>query len=178
MVTEDSPLRHADVERIVQLVEDAGFGYVHFEGDGLELIMVKQGYVEAGAPPPRLAPVDAAVASPAQAPAPASAPAPTADPVLPPTPAPPPPTLPDLDDPGVVSAPMVGIFYRAADPESPPYVDVGQRVEVGATVGLIEVMKMFTAIRAEVAGRVEEILVDDAEQVDRGQALLRIAVDG
>jgi acetyl-CoA carboxylase biotin carboxyl carrier protein len=79
------------------------------------------------------------------------------------------------DDPGVVRSPMVGIFYRAPDPDSPPYVEVGQHVEAGATVGLVEVMKMFTAVTTTVAGTVTDILAANAEQVDRGAPLVRVA---
>lgn len=79
------------------------------------------------------------------------------------------------DDPNVVRSPMVGIFYRAPDPESPPYVEVGQHVEAGATVGLVEVMKMFTAVTAPVAGTVTDVFAGNAEQVDRGAPLVRVA---
>lgn len=79
-------------------------------------------------------------------------------------------------DPGLVriESPMVGTFYRASSPEAGPYVEVGQRIEPGQTVCLIEAMKLFNEIVAETGGVVREILVDNAEPVEFGQALLLI----
>src|SRR5262249_16338093 len=57
-----------------------------------------------------------------------------------------------------VTAPVVGRFYSAAAPSDPPYVEGGSKIAVGATVGLIEVMKVFTSIKSEIAGVIERIL--------------------
>jgi len=73
-----------------------------------------------------------------------------------------------------VTAPMVGKFYAAAAPSDPPYVQQGDKVAVGATVGLIEVMKVFASIKTEVAGTVEKILVTNGQFVEFGQALFLI----
>ena len=73
-----------------------------------------------------------------------------------------------------VTAPMVGKFYSAPAPSDPPYVEVGSKVGVGATVGLIEVMKVFTSIKTETAGTIERILVTSGEFVEFGQALFLI----
>ena len=70
-----------------------------------------------------------------------------------------------------VTAPMVGKFYSAAAPSDPPYVVVGSKVEAGATIGLIEVMKVFASIKTEVAGTIEQVLVTNGEFVEAGQAL-------
>ena len=70
-----------------------------------------------------------------------------------------------------VTAPMVGRFYSAPAPPDPPYVEVGSKVAPGATVGLIEVMKVFTSIKAETAGVIERILVSNGEFVEFGQPL-------
>lgn len=75
-----------------------------------------------------------------------------------------------------ITAPMVGTFYSAPQPGAPPFVEVGQEVGVGETVGLIEAMKMFTAVTAGVAGRVEERLVENGAFVEYGEALF--VVDG
>jgi acetyl-CoA carboxylase biotin carboxyl carrier protein len=74
----------------------------------------------------------------------------------------------------VVHAPTVGHFYGRPDPGSPPFVTVGSDVEVGATLGLIEVMKMFNAVPAPVAGRINAVLVEDGAFVEHGQPLLII----
>jgi acetyl-CoA carboxylase biotin carboxyl carrier protein len=69
---------------------------------------------------------------------------------------------------------MVGTFYRAPSPEAPPFVEVGQRIEPGETVCLIEAMKLFNEIVSETGGVVREILVQNADPVEFGQALFLI----
>ena len=74
-----------------------------------------------------------------------------------------------------VRAPMVGTFYRANEPGAAPLVSVGDQVQVGQPVGILEVMKMLSTLEADVAGRVVEVLVDDGQSVEYQQRL--IAVD-
>ncbi len=78
---------------------------------------------------------------------------------------------PDLYE---VRAPIVGTFYAAPAPEVPPYVKVGDRVEEGTVLCIIEAMKLMNEIEAERAGTVVEILVRNEEPVEYGQALFRI----
>ena len=73
-----------------------------------------------------------------------------------------------------VTAPMVGTFYRAPNPEAAPFVDVGAVVGVGDPLCLIEVMKLFTTINAEVAGRIVQIGAENGELVEYGRALFVI----
>ena len=73
-----------------------------------------------------------------------------------------------------VRAPMVGTFYRAPDPQSPPFVEVGDSVKPGDAICLIEVMKLFTTIEAEVAGRIVEIAAENAALVEHDQVLFII----
>jgi acetyl-CoA carboxylase biotin carboxyl carrier protein len=81
------------------------------------------------------------------------------------------------DDAILVRAPMVGTFYRAPAPEAPPFVQVGQHVEPGATVCIIEVMKLMNSIAAEARGVVAEILVENGRHVEYGQVLMVIRPD-
>ncbi|MDQ3403056.1 MAG: acetyl-CoA carboxylase biotin carboxyl carrier protein subunit [Actinomycetota bacterium] len=74
----------------------------------------------------------------------------------------------------VVSSPMVGTVYRAASPDKPPFVVVGDVVEPGQTVAIIEAMKLFNPIVSDAAGVVIEVLVEDGEPVEFGQPLLRL----
>ena len=69
---------------------------------------------------------------------------------------------------------MVGIFYRAPEPGAPPFVEAGSRVEEGATIGLVEVMKMFNSVTAPADGEVVEVLVGNNEFVEFGQPLFRL----
>lgn len=77
-----------------------------------------------------------------------------------------------------IPAPMVGTFYLAPEPGAAPFVNPGDRVEPDTTVGLIEVMKVFTAVTAGVAGIVEEALAGDAEGVEYGEPLFLVRPDG
>lgn len=78
------------------------------------------------------------------------------------------------DSPGVVRSPMVGTFYRAPSPEEPSFVEVGSKVEAGDPLCIIEVMKLFTTIHAEIAGTVTEIAPENAQLVEYGQILFAI----
>lgn len=70
-----------------------------------------------------------------------------------------------------IKAPMVGTFYRSPSPEAPPYVEVGQTVEPGQVICIIEAMKLMNEIKSEIKGKVLEVLVDNAEPVEFGQSL-------
>ncbi len=72
------------------------------------------------------------------------------------------------------SAPMVGTFYRAPAPGSPPFVDIGKEVAVGDIVCIIEAMKMMNQIEADRAGRIKEIPAIDGDPVEFGQPLFII----
>ena len=78
------------------------------------------------------------------------------------------------DDHVEVTAPIVGTFYASPAPDAPPYVKVGDRVEPGTVLCIIEAMKLMNEIEAEVAGTVAEILVRNEEPVEYGQPLFRI----
>ena len=69
---------------------------------------------------------------------------------------------------------MVGTFYAAADPESPPFVEVGTPIQAGHVVCILEAMKVFNEIKAEVAGIIERILVKNAQAVEYGQPLFLV----
>ena len=76
--------------------------------------------------------------------------------------------------PGAVVSPMVGIAYLSPEPSAPPFVTVGQTVTAGQTVLLIEAMKTFNQIKAPIAGRVAQILVQPGSPVEYGEALMLI----
>ena len=74
----------------------------------------------------------------------------------------------------LISSPMVGTYYSAPSPSAKPFVTVGQHVNKGDTVGIIEAMKIMNQIEADHSGTVAEILVKDGEAVEFGQALIVI----
>jgi acetyl-CoA carboxylase biotin carboxyl carrier protein len=73
-----------------------------------------------------------------------------------------------------IHAPLPGVFYRRPAPDQPPYKQEGDTVAVGDTIGLIEVMKTFTPVIAEQAGRVVKFLAENEEAIMAGQPLLEI----
>ncbi|MDG2251478.1 MAG: acetyl-CoA carboxylase biotin carboxyl carrier protein [Gammaproteobacteria bacterium] len=73
-----------------------------------------------------------------------------------------------------IQSPMVGSFYRAPSPSSPPFVEVGTHVKVGDVVCIVEAMKMMNQIEADHSGVVEAILVEDGEPVEFDQPLMTI----
>jgi acetyl-CoA carboxylase biotin carboxyl carrier protein len=74
----------------------------------------------------------------------------------------------------LITSPFVGTFYRNPSPDQPPFVEVGSAVRKGQTLCIIEAMKLMNEIESEVAGKVAEVLVDNAQPVEFGQALFRI----
>jgi acetyl-CoA carboxylase biotin carboxyl carrier protein len=95
------------------------------------------------------------------APAPAAAEAPAA-------------TVAPVDHPGAIKAPMVGTAYIAPQPDQPPFVKLGDRVEEGRVLLIIEAMKVMNQIRAPRPGRVAEILIADGAPIEYGQVLMVI----
>ena len=72
---------------------------------------------------------------------------------------------------------MVGTFYRAPGVDADPFVSVGDRVETGQTLCILEAMKLMNELQSDVAGVVREIAVDNAEPVEYGALLFRIEPD-
>jgi len=156
------PLTAQDVAEITRLLEESEFDELYLEQDGLKLTLRRSSVgspanvsaTQSVSPPPAMAPGAAAIRPGPGSQIPRSA----ADPSV-----------------ADVVAPLVGIFYRAARPGAPPYVEIGATVEEDTIVGIIEVMKLMNAVRAEVKGTVREILVPDGAAVEYGQVLLRVS---
>ena len=115
---------------------------------------------------PRVVEVEAVPSASAAAirPAPTTAPAVAEEPAKP----------VDASHPGAVKSPMVGTVYLASEPGSPSFVAVGDTVSEGQTLLIIEAMKVMNAIRATRAGKVTQILVENASPVEYGEALMII----
>lgn len=99
-----------------------------------------------------------------------------------PAPAAPAPAAPDAAAPApaedknvtTIKSPMVGTFYSAGSPESPPFIKVGDKVGAETIVCIIEAMKVMNEIQAEVSGKIVDILVENGEPVEFGQALMKV----
>lgn len=159
-------LTEDDVLEILNLIEKSDFDYFELEVGDLKLTVAKGGYVPATAgessAPATAAPaaaVEASVAAPQTEPEAAQESAAIPEGLV------------------AINAPMVGTFYIAPDPESPPFVEKGARIDEDTTVGLIEVMKVFSAVRAGVNGVIEEILIENAGAIEYGQALFLVRPD-
>jgi len=151
-------LSEDDVLHILKLIDESKFDYFQLEVGELKITVSKGDPIPiAGATQP--APVSV---SPSPAPAPkaaAAAPAPSVKPAV----------IPE----GMLSitAPLLGTFYIAPEPGAPPFVKVGQQITEDTTVGLIEVMKVFNSVRAVVKGTIVEVVAQNGQFVEFGQAL-------
>ena len=143
-------LTEEDVREILELIDSSKFDYFELEYRGLKLTVGKT------------------QAAPARSSTPAPAPEPASGPRK------------HREIPAglaAIPAPMVGIFYPAPEPGAPPFVSPGDRVEPDTTVGLIEVMKVFTAVTAGIGGTIEETLAGDARGVEYGEPLFLVRPD-
>ncbi len=84
------------------------------------------------------------------------------------------PTAKTTSDLHTIKAPMVGTFFRAVNPESDPFVSEGSKITPGATLCIIEAMKLMNEIEADVAGSIQEILVENGQAVEYGQPLFLV----
>ena len=156
-------LTEDDVLEILKLFEQSKFDFLQLEQGERKITVSKGGYVSARTDAALvIAPARALPAAAASSTTPQAAPAVSAAP-----------------EPGLlpVTAPMVGKFYAAPSPSDPPFVMPGTKVAAGATVGLIEVMKVFASIKTETAGVIERILVSNGQFVEFGQTLFWIRPD-
>jgi len=148
------------IKKLIDLLEESNLAELEIK-EGEEVVRLSR-------VPKNTAPVAAAPVVAAAAPAPvAAAPVAVAVAEAPATDA--------LPAGHVVKAPMVGTFYASATPGTPAFVKVGQQVKAGETLGIIEAMKMFNQIEADVAGTVQAILVENGQPVEFDEPMFVIA---
>ncbi|MCA1647188.1 MAG: acetyl-CoA carboxylase, biotin carboxyl carrier protein [Chloroflexi bacterium] len=160
-----SELTREDVLQILDLIDKAHCDFFELQVGDLKLVVNNTGQ-------PSAASGTHTTTAPAQ-------PAASSAPPVPQAPQPVPARAVGGDRTGLVAvtAPMVGVFYGQPEPGSPPFVEVGAHVDQESTMGLIEVMKVYTAIRADVRGTVVEILVHNTDFVEYGQTLFYVRAD-
>jgi acetyl-CoA carboxylase biotin carboxyl carrier protein len=105
---------------------------------------------------------------------PVAAPAPAAAPVAAQADAPPAAPVADTSKYITIKSPMIGTFYRSASPDKPLFVNVGDEINTGDVLCIIEAMKLFNEIESEVSGRIVKILVDNASPVEYDQPLFLV----
>jgi acetyl-CoA carboxylase biotin carboxyl carrier protein len=155
-----------DVKRLIDAMAASDLSELEYEqrdGDGPVVFKIRLRRGSAGAEPPavRSSPTSAATQPAAEgAPAPAAEVVPAATAVV--------------DRHVDVIAPIVGTFYASPSPDAGPYVKVGDRVQPGTILCIIEAMKLMNEIESEVAGTIAEVLVSNEEPVEYGQVLFRI----
>jgi acetyl-CoA carboxylase biotin carboxyl carrier protein len=163
-----------ELKEILQLLDEKEITEFELEEEGMKLRIRKAGASVPSQPAPVLAPVVPA-ASPAVAVAPPAAIAPAAPATAPVAPAP----AEEPVDAGVVvvKSPIVGTFYRTPDPNSPPFVSVGDRVKPGQVLCIVEAMKLMNEIEAEIGGEVLKIHHETGQPVQYGDPLFSIRPD-
>ncbi|WP_309386553.1 acetyl-CoA carboxylase biotin carboxyl carrier protein [Cerasicoccus frondis] len=145
-----------EIKQIVELMKRSDLTEFEIEEKDLKLRISRNGGVVVAAP----------IAAPAAAPAPVAA-EPAAAPAA---------SAAPKDEPGVtiIKSPMVGTFYRAPSPDSKVFADIGTKVKPDSVVCIIEAMKVMNEINAEVSGSIVEILVENGQAVEYGQALFKV----
>ena len=141
------------LKKLIDLVQESGVAELEVTEGEEKVRIVKHSAVLAA--PPVLAPAPAAPAAGAAAAAPEASEA-------------------QLPPGQVVKSPMVGTFYRASSPGAKPFVELGQHVEAGDSLCIIEAMKLMNAIESECSGEIKAILVENGQPVEYGQPLFVI----
>lgn len=157
-----------EIQNLIKFVARSGAAEVNLETEDFKIIIKTESAVQHEQAPPQVismpqvsapAPVAAAPAAPAEAPASPAAPA-----------------APAEDDSKYVTikSPMIGTFYRRPSPDKDLFVNVGDEINNGTVVCIIEAMKLFNEIESEVSGKIVKVLVDDQSPVEYDQPLFLV----
>jgi acetyl-CoA carboxylase biotin carboxyl carrier protein len=158
-------MKTSEIRDLIDFISQSGLNEVHIETKELKLHVKRepdQKVIKSSAPvmamqahaPMVAAPAPVAAAAP-KADKPAAAGSKTAD----------------------IKSPMIGTFYRSANPDSPPFISVGDKVTKGQTVCIIEAMKLFNEIESEVSGTVVKVMVENSSPVEYDQVLFVVEPD-
>jgi len=161
----------AYLEKIMQLFDESTLTELEIEEEGTQIRLARKGEPQLPqmmqfAPPGQMAYGPATAAAPQQAPAAASGGVPAA---------------PAVNGTGLkqheIKSPIVGTFYRAPSPDADSYVQVGQHIEAGTTVCIIEAMKLMNEIESDATGKIVKINIENGQPVEYGQTLMVIELD-
>ncbi len=156
-----------DIQSLISFVAKSGVSEVDLETQGVKIVI-------------KTTSSTAYVAAPVSVPSPVAIPAPVQS-IAPVAPSPaasaPTPSTPSVSDESkyiTIKSPMIGTFYRRPGPDKPVFVNVGDEIKPGKVLCIIEAMKLFNEIEAEVSGKIVKILVDDASPVEYDQPLFLV----
>ena len=146
-----------EIQKLLSVIKESGLAEVSLEIDGIKLRVRRDAKVKISSMPfsaPELYPQQAAPSSALPAEAALSSASP--------------------DPSSTINAPMIGTFYISPKPDAAAFIEVGQRVEKGQTVCIIEAMKLFNEIEADQSGVISEVIVENGSPVEFDQPLFRI----
>ncbi|MEM9023472.1 MAG: acetyl-CoA carboxylase biotin carboxyl carrier protein [Bacteroidota bacterium] len=167
-----------EIQSLIKFVSKSGASEVELETKDFKIVIKtggrKKGGVEletATTVIQQPVPIAQAIpAVPAPPPPPAPAPAPAAEPAAPAAPD----AASEANNYITIKSPMIGTFYRASNPETPPFASVGDEISTGKVICIIEAMKLFNEIESEVSGRIVKVLVEDSTPVEYDQPLFLV----
>ena len=155
-----------EIQKLIDFIAQSGLDEVNIETDGLKIKVKRYGTAQVVQSSPAPASSSAPVLSSAIS---------SSSPVTPSAPAEPAsPTEPSKSNLVTIKSPMIGTFYRAASPETPSFVSVGDEIKPGKVVCVIEAMKLFNEIESEISGKIVKILVENATPVEFDQPLFLV----
>ncbi len=156
-------MKAKEIQELINFLSDSGLEEVNIETADFKVSIKRSGEQQVVAAAPAVV-----QAAPAPAPQPAAAPAPQ-------------PASPAEDGGGgsdanliEIKSPMIGTFYRSANPDSPAFVEVGSTIKPGDTVCIVEAMKLFNEIESEVSGKIVKVLIDNSQPVEYDQPLFLV----
>jgi acetyl-CoA carboxylase biotin carboxyl carrier protein len=152
-------MKAKEIQDLIDFISNSGLAEVKIETDEFKLSIKK--YSEAPAVKMESAPIAAPTTA---APAPQVLAAPAAAPAV----------KEDTSKYIEIKSPMIGTFYRTPNPDTDPFVSVGDTVSAGQTVCIIEAMKLFNEIESEISGKIVKVLVDNAQPVEYDQPLFLV----
>ncbi len=155
-------MKAKEIQELISFLAESGLEEVNIETDNFKVSVKRT---------PENQVISAPVVHAAPAPAPVATPPPA---VSTPAPASEAPAAPSSDNLVEIKSPMIGTFYRSANPETPAFVEVGSEVKSGDAVCIIEAMKLFNEIESEVSGKIVKVLVDNAQPVEYDQPLFLV----
>ncbi len=144
------------VEALAKLVKENDLAKLKISTEDIDIV------IEGKRCPPPMPPMGMPAMPPMAAPAPAAAPAAAAS------------AAPEAVSGNIITSPIIGTFYAAPSPDKPPFVKVGDTINAGDVVCIIESMKLMNELNSDFSGKVAEIYVNNGEAVEFGQKLMRI----